>query len=286
MKRLALAILLAAGCTPTPVAAISPMPTGSQTATATPSASSSTSPTATPCPRLGTADDLVVARQVAAEFASQLVDVPLAQGEAVTRALARCFAVARVSKVEPAVFFVSRLGGLSGRDGIVVYYAGGHWRAAPLVTATGSPPGGGEYSVALPVLATVAADGFDLLGQAYIPSAGAGEQRFELFHLAADAQLVWASPRQYSCSYGSRVLSADLLLETWTERTPDPATFAEYAQGCPAGWTHEVLWQREGATFAQAATRTVPSAAWTLVYLLGALQTGNSALARRRPRGR
>ena len=278
MKRLALAILLAAACTPVPVAAVSPTPAAPQTAIAAPSPSPS--PTPTPCPRAGTADDLVVAKQVAAEFAHQLVDVPLAQGETVTRAFAGCFSVARVSNVEPAVLAVSRLGGLSGNEGIVVYYAAGHWRAAPLVTSTGSAPGGGEYSVATPLLATVAADGFDLLAKGYIPSAGAGEQRFELFHLAADAQLVWSSPRRYSCGDRSRVVSADVLLETWTERTPDPATFADYAGGCPAGWTQEVLWQRQGATFAQAAMRTVPSAAWTLVYFVGALQAGNTALAR------
>lgn len=219
-------------------------------------------------------------QQVTADLARQLADVPLDKGESVTRTLSRCYSVSRLSTVEPPIFYVSQLGGLSGREGVVVYFAAGHWRIAALVTPTESPPGGGEFSVAEPIVVTPVPDGFDLLAKGYIPSAGAGEGRFELFHLGAQASLAWVSPRQYGCGYRSQVLSDDLLLEVWTERTPQPASFADSFFVCPTGWTHEVLWQRAGSTFTQAARRAVPSAGWTLVYFIGALQAGNTALAR------
>lgn len=241
----------------------------------------STSPAPPPCLAAhGLDNDLVRAQQVAAQLTQQLADVPLEQGEAATRQLSRCFSVTRLSAVEPPVFFVSVLGGISGNDGVVVYFTAGHWHSAALVTSTGSPPGGGEYSVATPLLATVASDGFDVLARGYIPSAGAGEARVELFHLGPQASLAWTSERRYGCTYRSSVLGDDLLLESWTEGTPGPATFADHVYVCATGWTRQVLWERKGSAFVQAATRVVPSAGWTLVYFIGALQNGDSALAR------
>jgi hypothetical protein len=154
--------------------------------------------------------------------------------------------------------------------GILFWRHGEEWRASSLLM---DPVGANGLRVrwALPR----ASGGYEVIINADIDGTGRiGD--FRLYALESEMRLLWQSPG--GGRYTGRLLALDLLLEHY--RAPRVFDEPHYTDAnCCLPNNGQTLWQRQGDTFVEVASRLHPSIHYTVSAFLGALSSGKPELA-------
>ena len=160
--------------------------------------------------------------------------------------------------------------GRYGAFGILFWRDGEEWRAASLLMDSVTTNG---YRVRL--VQPRATGGYEAVLSADYDGTGFGGD-FQLYALQSEMRLLWQSP-----GYGhfsGAVLAPELLLAHYRA----PRVFNEphfRAANCCLPTNGQTLWQRQGDTFVEKASRLHPSIEYTVSAFLGALSRGRPDLA-------